>query len=86
MNCSIIIISESLKLGVFILHQFRMADSGSGDPGSRRAPTPGGSTRGPLAGRRPPSAISPGRLPSMRSRDLTLGGVKKVMQRLGLLL
>ncbi|KAK2902299.1 hypothetical protein Q8A73_012045 [Channa argus] len=28
-------------------------------------------------GRRPSSAISPGRLPSMRSRDLTLGGVKK---------
>lgn len=69
-------------LGVFTLHQFRMADSVSGDPGSQRAPTPGGSTRGPLAGRRPPSAISPGRLPSMRSRDLTLGGVKKVIDEI----
>lgn len=49
-----------------------MADSGSGDPSGQRAPTPG-----TLVGRRPPG-ISPGRLPSMRSRDLTLGGVKKV--------
>lgn len=58
--------------------QFRMADSGSGDPSGQRVPTPGGSGRGLLTGRRPPAALSPGRLPSMRSRDLTLGGVKKV--------
>ncbi|KAM9360901.1 DNA-directed RNA polymerase III subunit RPC4 [Symphorus nematophorus] len=54
-----------------------MADSGSGDPSGQRVPTPGGSSLGLLVGRRPSSAISPGRLPSMRSRDLTLGGVKK---------
>ncbi|XP_051277698.1 DNA-directed RNA polymerase III subunit RPC4 [Dicentrarchus labrax] len=54
-----------------------MADSGSGDPSGQRVPTPGGSSAGMLMGRRPSSAISPGRLPSMRSRDLTLGGVKK---------
>ncbi|KAL6114451.1 polr3d [Pungitius sinensis] len=54
-----------------------MADSGSGDPSGQRVPTPGGSGRGLLMGRRPPAAISTGRLPSMRSRDLTLGGVKK---------
>ncbi|ETE59236.1 DNA-directed RNA polymerase III subunit RPC4, partial [Ophiophagus hannah] len=30
-----------------------------------------------LIGRRTPAPISPGRLPSIRSRDLTLGGVKK---------
>lgn len=35
-----------------------------------------GGARGLLA-RRPPAPISPGRLPSIRSRDLTLGGVKK---------
>lgn len=55
-----------------------MADSGSGDPSGQRVPTPGGSSMGLLMGRRPPTAISTGRLPSMRSRDLTLGGVKKV--------
>lgn len=55
-----------------------MADLGSGDSSGQRAPNPGGSGRGVLAGRRPSAAISPGRLPSMRSRDLTLGGVKKV--------
>ncbi|XP_049434931.1 DNA-directed RNA polymerase III subunit RPC4 isoform X2 [Epinephelus fuscoguttatus] len=55
----------------------RMADSGSGDPSGQRVPTPGGSGIGLLMGRRPPAAISTGRLPSMRSRDLTLGGVKK---------
>ncbi|XP_038560631.1 DNA-directed RNA polymerase III subunit RPC4 [Micropterus salmoides] len=54
-----------------------MADSGSGDPSGQRVPTPGGSSMGQLMGRRPPTAISTGRLPSMRSRDLTLGGVKK---------
>lgn len=63
---------------VFLL-PFRMADSGSGDPSGQRVPTPGGSAIGLLMGRRPSAAISPGRLPSMRSRDLTLGGVKKVM-------
>nr|XP_046243162.1 DNA-directed RNA polymerase III subunit RPC4 [Scatophagus argus] len=52
-----------------------MADSG--DPSGQRVPTPGGSGRGLLMGRRPSAAISPARLPSMRSRDLTLGGVKK---------
>ncbi|XP_070820778.1 DNA-directed RNA polymerase III subunit RPC4 [Chaetodon trifascialis] len=54
-----------------------MADSGSGDPSGQRVPTPGGSSLGLLVGRRPSAAISPGRLPTMRSRDLTLGGVKK---------
>uniref|UniRef100_A0A8D1K8L4 Uncharacterized protein n=1 Tax=Sus scrofa TaxID=9823 RepID=A0A8D1K8L4_PIG len=50
----------------------------AGDPS-----TPGGSrpllpgTRG-LIGRRPAPSLTPGRLPSIRSRDLTLGGVKKV--------
>uniref|UniRef100_A0A8D1UFB9 DNA-directed RNA polymerase III subunit RPC4 n=2 Tax=Sus scrofa TaxID=9823 RepID=A0A8D1UFB9_PIG len=49
----------------------------AGDPS-----TPGGSrpllpgTRG-LIGRRPAPSLTPGRLPSIRSRDLTLGGVKK---------
>ncbi|XP_041792324.1 DNA-directed RNA polymerase III subunit RPC4 isoform X2 [Chelmon rostratus] len=54
-----------------------MADSGSGDPSGQRVPAPAGSSAGLLAGRRPSAAISPGRLPTMRSRDLTLGGVKK---------
>ncbi|XP_068460776.1 DNA-directed RNA polymerase III subunit RPC4 [Clinocottus analis] len=54
-----------------------MADSGSGEASGQRVPTPGGSGVGMLMGRRPPTAISTGRLPSMRSRDLTLGGVKK---------
>ncbi|KAF7199963.1 DNA-directed RNA polymerase III subunit RPC4 [Nothobranchius furzeri] len=53
-----------------------MADSS--DTSNQRMATPGGSSNvGLLMGRRPPSGISPGRLPSMRSRDLTLGGVKK---------
>uniref|UniRef100_H3CLB3 RNA polymerase III subunit D n=1 Tax=Tetraodon nigroviridis TaxID=99883 RepID=H3CLB3_TETNG len=51
-----------------------MADSG--DNSGQHVPNPGGSGRVP-AGRRPSAAISSGRLPSMRSRDLTLGGVKK---------
>lgn len=60
------------------LPQFRMSDAGSGDPGGR-VPTPGGSgNKGLLMSRRPSAGISPGRLPTMRSRDLTLGGVKKV--------
>ncbi|XP_006805995.1 DNA-directed RNA polymerase III subunit RPC4 [Neolamprologus brichardi] len=54
-----------------------MSDAGSGDPGGR-VPTPGGSgNKGLLMSRRPSAGISPGRLPTMRSRDLTLGGVKK---------
>ncbi|NXP47662.1 RPC4 polymerase, partial [Heliornis fulica] len=55
-----------------------MAEGGSGDtssPGSLRPGLPG--ARG-LLGRRPAAPpLSPGRLPSIRSRDLTLGGVKK---------
>ncbi|XP_051924811.1 DNA-directed RNA polymerase III subunit RPC4 [Hippocampus zosterae] len=54
-----------------------MADSGKGDPSAHRMPPPGGIGRSQLMGRRPPAAISGGRLPTMRSRDLTLGGVKK---------
>ncbi|XP_058492258.1 DNA-directed RNA polymerase III subunit RPC4 [Solea solea] len=53
-----------------------MADPGSGDSGSQRVPGPGGTSAGLLMGRRPASSVAP-RLPSMRSRDLTLGGVKK---------
>ncbi|XP_075592694.1 DNA-directed RNA polymerase III subunit RPC4 isoform X1 [Balearica regulorum gibbericeps] len=55
-----------------------MAEGGSGDtssPGNLRPGLPG--ARG-LLGRRPAAPpLSPGRLPSIRSRDLTLGGVKK---------
>ncbi|NWW97585.1 RPC4 polymerase, partial [Caloenas nicobarica] len=55
-----------------------MAEGGSGDsgsPGSLRPGLPG--ARGVL-GRRPTGPpLTPGRLPSIRSRDLTLGGVKK---------
>ncbi|XP_035022836.1 DNA-directed RNA polymerase III subunit RPC4 [Hippoglossus stenolepis] len=54
-----------------------MAESGSGDPSGQRVPTPGGSSAGLMKGRRPSGAMTPVRLPSMRSRDLTLGGVKK---------
>ncbi|KAM7017577.1 DNA-directed RNA polymerase III subunit RPC4 [Tautogolabrus adspersus] len=54
-----------------------MADSGSNDPSGQRVPTPGGSSAGLLVGRRPGGAMTPGRLPTMKSRDLTLGGVKK---------
>ncbi|KAK7146565.1 hypothetical protein R3I93_014116 [Phoxinus phoxinus] len=50
---------------------------GSGDPGGPpRTPQVGGA-RGLPMGRRLPASITPGRLPTMRSRDLTLGGVKK---------
>lgn len=59
--------------------RLRMAEGGSGDtgsPGSLRPGLPG--ARG-LLGRRPTAPpLTPGRLPSIRSRDLTLGGVKKV--------
>ncbi|XP_067268546.1 DNA-directed RNA polymerase III subunit RPC4 [Pseudorasbora parva] len=49
----------------------------SGDPsGPPRTPQIGGA-RGLPMGRRLPASITPGRLPTMRSRDLTLGGVKK---------
>nr|XP_047901726.1 DNA-directed RNA polymerase III subunit RPC4 isoform X2 [Anser cygnoides] len=54
-----------------------MAEGSSGDagaPGSLRPGLPG--ARG-LLGRRPAPPLGPGRLPSIRSRDLTLGGVKK---------
>ncbi|XP_051965065.1 DNA-directed RNA polymerase III subunit RPC4-like [Xyrauchen texanus] len=50
--------------------------SGSGDS-SQPPQTPVGGGRGLPMGRRLPASISPGRLPTMRSRDLTLGGVKK---------
>lgn len=62
----------------FAACHFRMADLGSGDNSGQPVPNPGGRGRGALAGRRPSATISPGRLPSVRSRDLTLGGVKKV--------
>ncbi|KAJ7305192.1 hypothetical protein JRQ81_011099 [Phrynocephalus forsythii] len=49
----------------------------SNDPGSSGSIRPTlAATRG-LIGRRPNAPITPGRLPSIRSRDLTLGGVKK---------
>ncbi|OWK50784.1 DNA-directed RNA polymerase III subunit RPC4 [Lonchura striata] len=53
-----------------------MAEGGSGSSGSPGSARPG--LRGVL-GRRPSAApqLGPGRLPSIRSRDLTLGGVKK---------
>ncbi|XP_048834428.1 DNA-directed RNA polymerase III subunit RPC4 [Brienomyrus brachyistius] len=55
-----------------------MADAGNRDTSqSPRTPVATGSGRGLLVGRRLPVTLSPGRLPSMRSRDLTLGGVKK---------
>ncbi|KAJ8263211.1 hypothetical protein COCON_G00156680 [Conger conger] len=49
-----------------------MAEDGRSNP-----PTPNVPGKGVLAGRRLPATLSPGRLPTMRSRDLTLGGVKK---------
>uniref|UniRef100_A0A8C5QCU5 RNA polymerase III subunit D n=1 Tax=Leptobrachium leishanense TaxID=445787 RepID=A0A8C5QCU5_9ANUR len=45
-------------------------------PGTARTPVGGGGGRG-LVGRRPSASLTPGRLPSIRSRDLTLGGVRK---------
>ncbi|XP_051950884.1 DNA-directed RNA polymerase III subunit RPC4-like [Xyrauchen texanus] len=50
--------------------------SGSGDS-SGPPQTPAGGGRGLPVGRRLPTSITTGRLPMMRSRDLTLGGVKK---------
>uniref|UniRef100_A0A3B1JYT1 RNA polymerase III subunit D n=1 Tax=Astyanax mexicanus TaxID=7994 RepID=A0A3B1JYT1_ASTMX len=61
-------------------YSVKMATPGSGDSGPPRTPQPGGGGRGSVLGRRLPAALSPGRLPTMRSRDLTLGGVKKVHQ------
>uniref|UniRef100_A0A8D0G6Q0 RNA polymerase III subunit D n=1 Tax=Sphenodon punctatus TaxID=8508 RepID=A0A8D0G6Q0_SPHPU len=46
----------------------------AGNPSSIRPAITG--ARG-LIGRRPSAPVTPGRLPSIRSRDLTLGGVKK---------
>ncbi|CAB1321961.1 unnamed protein product [Coregonus sp. 'balchen'] len=56
-----------------------MAEPGSSDPGgpSSTPATPGGSGRGLVMGRRLPATLSTGRFPSMRAKDLTLGGVKK---------
>ncbi|KAL4623086.1 DNA-directed RNA polymerase III subunit RPC4 [Arapaima gigas] len=55
-----------------------MAAPGGGDNSQAgRAPGPAGSGMGVLVGRRLPATLSPGRLPSIRSRDLTLGGVRK---------
>ncbi|XP_072288613.1 DNA-directed RNA polymerase III subunit RPC4 isoform X1 [Eucyclogobius newberryi] len=55
----------------------KMADPGAGDSSGQRVPNPSGSGLGLPAGRRTSAGLSPGRMPSMRSRDLTLGGVKK---------
>ncbi|NXN92125.1 RPC4 polymerase, partial [Rhinopomastus cyanomelas] len=55
-----------------------MAEGGSGDGGSPGTPRPGLPGARGLLGRRPAAPpLTPGRLPSIRSRDLTLGGVKK---------
>ncbi|XP_070992848.1 DNA-directed RNA polymerase III subunit RPC4-like [Oncorhynchus clarkii lewisi] len=56
-----------------------MAEPGSSDPGgpSSTPAMPGGSGRGLVMGRRLPATLSTGRFPSMRTKDLTLGGVKK---------
>ncbi|XP_042200507.1 DNA-directed RNA polymerase III subunit RPC4 [Callorhinchus milii] len=51
-----------------------MCDSGSGAAGGRPGP---GAARGLTGRRNAASPVTPGRLPSIRSRDLTLGGVKK---------
>ncbi|XP_040202092.1 DNA-directed RNA polymerase III subunit RPC4 [Rana temporaria] len=50
-----------------------MADGAKNDSCPR---TPMAAARG-LVGRRPATPLTPGRLPSIRSRDLTLGGVRK---------
>ncbi|KAM6395511.1 LOW QUALITY PROTEIN: DNA-directed RNA polymerase III subunit RPC4 [Rhynochetos jubatus] len=55
-----------------------MAEGGSGDTGSASSLRPGLPGARGLLGRRPAAPpLTPGRLPSIRSRDLTLGGVKK---------
>ncbi|KAM9311136.1 DNA-directed RNA polymerase III subunit RPC4 [Gastrophryne carolinensis] len=54
---------------------YRMSDEAhKNESGGPRNPISGG--RG-LVGRRPSAPLTPGRLPSIRSRDLTLGGVRK---------
>ncbi|XP_073445034.1 DNA-directed RNA polymerase III subunit RPC4 isoform X3 [Dendrobates tinctorius] len=50
--------------------------SGKNDPTPGVPRTTIGGARG-LVGRRPSAPLTPGRLPSIRSRDLTLGGVRK---------
>ncbi|KAG5840618.1 DNA-directed RNA polymerase III subunit RPC4 [Anguilla rostrata] len=47
------------------------------EDGRSQTPTPGVPGKGVLVGRRLPATLSPGRLTTMRSRDVTLGGVKK---------
>ncbi|XP_004848353.1 DNA-directed RNA polymerase III subunit RPC4 isoform X1 [Heterocephalus glaber] len=49
----------------------------AGGPSTPGGPRPILSGSRGLIGRRPAPSLPPGRLPSMRSRDLTLGGVKK---------
>ncbi|XP_069773682.1 DNA-directed RNA polymerase III subunit RPC4 [Narcine bancroftii] len=49
----------------------------SGDPGHPSGIRPTITVGRGLPGRRSSAAVSPGRLPSIRSRDLTLGGMKK---------
>lgn len=50
----------------------------AGEPSNPGGPRPLLSGGRGLIGRRPAPPLTPGRLPSIRSRDLTLGGVKKV--------
>lgn len=52
--------------------------NGAGEPSAPGGPRPLLSGGRGLIGRRPAPPLTPGRLPSIRSRDLTLGGVKKV--------
>lgn len=59
----------------------RMAEGSSGDAGAGGSLRPGLPGARGLLGRRPAPPLSPGRLPSIRSRDLTLGGVKKASAR-----
>ncbi|XP_074419818.1 DNA-directed RNA polymerase III subunit RPC4 isoform X4 [Larus michahellis] len=55
-----------------------MAEGGLGDTGSPSSLRPGLPGARGVLGRRPAAPpLTPGRLPSIRSRDLTLGGVKK---------
>ncbi|XP_053125954.1 DNA-directed RNA polymerase III subunit RPC4 isoform X2 [Hemicordylus capensis] len=55
-----------------------MSDRSSGnDPGNSSGIRPTLTAARGLIGRRTTAPITPGRLPSIRSRDLTLGGVKK---------
>ncbi|XP_051897038.1 DNA-directed RNA polymerase III subunit RPC4 [Pristis pectinata] len=55
-----------------------MSDRGSsGDPGNPSGIRPTITVGRGLPGRRSSATVTPGRLPSIRSRDLTLGGMKK---------